>query len=145
MPFNIMFVDNAESVIESVKWMFKDEPYFPIAFKSPVEALRAIEEEEFAVVIADQSMPEMDGLEFLKRVKEKSPDTATIVMCCYIESDKAICALRDGYVFQFIKKPFDKERVKQSVVIAVDHYQINVESRRLLSKRQKTENSEQKH
>ncbi len=136
MPINIMFVDSATCVHEAVKWVLKDEPYYLIAFKSPLEALRAIEEEEFAVVITDQSMPEMDGLEFLKRVKEKSPNTATIVMCGYIEFDKAICALRDGYVLRFIKKPFDKERVKQSVAMAVDHYKINVESQKLRPLRQ---------
>ena len=50
----------------------------------------------------------------------------------YLETDEAIEALRNGYVFQFIKKPFDKERVRKAVEVAADHYHINVETRKLL-------------
>lgn len=102
-----------------------------IAFKSPLEALRAIEEEKFAVVIADQLLPEMSGIDFLKKIKERSPNTMGIIMTAFVESKAAINAIRCGYVCQFVKKPFDSKRVKQAVAMAVDHYQINVGSRKL--------------
>jgi len=49
--------DGAACVHEAGKWVLKDEPYYLVAFKNPLEALRAIEAEEFAVVIADQCCP----------------------------------------------------------------------------------------
>ncbi len=128
---NIMLVDNSESVIESFRWIFKDETYYFIVFKSPFEALRAIEEEKFAVVIADQSLPEMDGLYFLEKIKERSPDTAALLMCAFVEPETARDSLRSGRVFRFVKKPLDKEKITHAVEMAVKHYKINVASRQL--------------
>jgi len=98
MPINIMFVDGAACVHEAVKWVLKDEPYHLITFKDPLEALRAIEEEEFAVVIADQVLPEMSGIDFLRRVKKRSPNTMGIIMTAFVETKSAIVAIRCGYV-----------------------------------------------
>lgn len=92
MPINIMFVDSADCVHEAVKWVLKDEPYYLITFKCPLEALRAIEEEEFTVVIADQLLPEMSGIDFLKKVKERWPNTMGIIMTAFVESKAAINA-----------------------------------------------------
>jgi len=128
---NIMLVDNSECVFESLKWVFKDEPYNLFAFKDLFEALKAIEEEEFAVVLADQSIPETDSLEFLEKVKEKTPDTAALLMCAFVEPETARDVLRSGHVFSFVKKPFDKEKITHAVEMAVDHYKINVASRLL--------------
>ncbi len=62
----IMFVDDSFSVHKSIKWIFRDEPYYLFAFASPLDALSVIDSQEFSVVVADQSMVEMDGIEFFK-------------------------------------------------------------------------------
>lgn len=61
---NIMFVDNAESVLESLKWIFVDEPYNIFAFDSAPEALEVLGKTEIAVVVVDQSEPGINGIEF---------------------------------------------------------------------------------
>ncbi len=71
MKSNIMFVDDSISVLESLRWIFMDEPYYLFAFDSPLDALSVIKSLEFAVVVADQSMPEMAGIEFLEKVKQR--------------------------------------------------------------------------
>jgi DNA-binding NtrC family response regulator len=88
MKPNIMFVDDSISVLESLRWIFMDESYH-IFFDGPLKALSAIEAKEFAVVVADQSMPEMAGIEFLKKVKQRSPDTVGMII--QLGSDQAIC------------------------------------------------------
>jgi len=80
MKPNIMFVDDSISVLESLRWIFMDEPYHFFSFVSPLKALKAIDSEEFAVVVADQSMPEVAGIEFLKKVKQRSPDTVGMII-----------------------------------------------------------------
>jgi len=67
MKSNIMFVDDSIIVLKSLRWIFMDEPYHFFAFDNPLEALSAIEAKEFAVVVTDQSMSEMDGIKFLKK------------------------------------------------------------------------------
>ena len=132
MKKQIMFVDNSASVLESVKWMFKDEPYSISVFNDPFKALGALNVAEFAVVVADQSMQEMGGLEFVKRVKEKSSDTVTIMLYAFIEPETAREAMNQEDVFLFVKKPIDNDKIKQAVEMALINYQINIESKRLL-------------
>jgi len=71
MKSNIMFVDDSISVLESLRWIFMDEPYHVFAFNSSLEALSTIRAKEFAVVVTDQSMSKMDGIEFLEQVKQR--------------------------------------------------------------------------
>ena len=135
MKKNIMFVDNSENVLESLKLLFKDEPYNSFFFESLGNALSALETKEFAVVIVDQVFSEINGLEFLKIVKMRSPNTMGIVMAALVDSKTAIDAMNCGYVFLFVKKPLDNTKIKQAVAFAVSSYEIKVESQELLSKK----------
>ena len=106
-----------------------DEPYHVFTFDNPFEALSAIESKEFAVVVADQSMPEMAGIEFLEKVKQRSPDTEGMIMYGFVEPETASNAINRGVVNRFIEKPLDINEIKQAVAIASARYEINVESR----------------
>ena len=126
-----MFVDDSASAHESFKWALKDEPYNTFIFDSPVDALNALKATDFAAVVVDQELLKMESIEFLKTVKEISPDTVGIIMTEFIGSKTATKAIRNGYVMFFIKKPWEVEKLKQAVAMAVGHYQINVEIRKL--------------
>ena len=129
MKPNIMFVDDSISVLKSLKWIFMDEPYHLFPFVSPLKALKAIDSKEFSVVVADQSMPEMAGIEFLKKVKQRSPDTVGMIMSGFVEPEIASNVMNRGVVNRFIQKPLDINEIKQAVAIAIAQYDINVESR----------------
>lgn len=131
MPINIMFVDSSACVQESVKWLLKDGPHYLIAFRDPWEALRAMEEEEFAVVIADQFLPEISGIDFLKKVKQRSPSTMGIIMTAFVESEAAVNAIRYGDVCLFLKKPLDSENVKKALEMAINSHEIEVVNQKL--------------
>lgn len=130
MKSNIMFVDDSISVLASLRLIFMDEPYHVFAFNSPHEALCAIEGKEFAVVVAEQNMTEMDGIEFLNKVKQRSPDTEGIIMYGFVKSKTASGAITNRNIYQFIKKPLDINEIKQAVAVVLDGYEINVENRR---------------
>ena len=125
-----MFVDDSISVLESLRLIFMDEPYHVFAFNSPHEALCAIEGKEFAVVVAEQNMTEMDGIEFLNRVKQRSPDTEGIIMYGFVKPRIASSAISDSNIYRFIKKPLDINEIKQAVAIVLVGYEINVANRR---------------
>jgi len=120
----IMIVDDSISVLESIKWVFMDEPYYLFTFNSPLDALRVMESLKFSVVVADQSMIEMDGMEFLKKAKQKSPNTVGIIMTSHLDFDKALDALDNGLVYRFIKKPWNDLGLRQAVKMAVAHYEL---------------------
>jgi len=130
MKSNIMFVDDSISVLESLRWIFMDEPYHIFLFNGPLKALKAIDSKEFAVVVADQSMPEMTGIEFLQKAKQRSPDTVGMIMSGFVEPETASNVMNRGVVNRFIEKPLDINEIKQAVAIAIARYKINVESRR---------------
>jgi DNA-binding NtrC family response regulator len=125
MKYEIMFVDDSISVLESLKWIFMDEPYNLFAFDSPIDALNVIELTDIAVVVADQFMHKMDVLEFLKNVNMKSPYTMGIIMTGYNGIKETFDTIYPGFVYQFVKKPLDNIDIKQAVKTAIDYYEIN--------------------
>jgi DNA-binding NtrC family response regulator len=123
----IMFVDESFSALEAIKWVFRDDPYYLFAFASPLDALSLIDSLKFSVVVAEQSMTKMDGIEFFKKAKQKSPNTLGIIMTTHLDFEKALDALDNGLVYRFIKKPWNCLGLKQVVKMAVAHYEINAE------------------
>ena len=122
---NIMFVDDSLSVREALQWLFKDEPYYLFGFDNPLDALSVIKSLEWAVVVADRSLQNMDGLEFLQMVRAYSPNTVGIIMTDYNESPGASDALYPGCAYRFVKKPLDNNEIKQAVKEAIAQYEIN--------------------
>jgi DNA-binding NtrC family response regulator len=130
MKFNIMFVDDSLSVLESLQWLFKDEPYYVFSFNNPFDALNVIKTLEWAVVVAEQSMQKMDGLEFLKRVQAHSPYTMGVIMTGYAEMKEAMDTLYPSGIFRFVKKPLDSFEIKQAVRAAIADYEANTDTKR---------------
>jgi DNA-binding NtrC family response regulator len=126
MKFNVMFVDDSMSFLESLQWLFKDEPYYLFTFDNPLDALKVIRTLEWAVVVADRSIQKMDGLEFLKRVRADSPHTMGIIM----SDDNEITGESDSSysecVYRCVKKPLKKNEIKQAVKMAIAYYETNV-------------------
>lgn len=125
MKFNIMFVDDSISVLESLQWLFKDESYYLFAFDNPFDALKVIKTIEWAVVVADQSIQNMDGLEFLRRVRTLSPQTMGIIMTGYNDMKEAMDTLYPGCDYRFVKKPLDGIEIKKAVTAAISDYITN--------------------
>jgi DNA-binding NtrC family response regulator len=123
MKFNVMFVDDSISVLESLQWMFKDEPYYVFSFDNPLDALNVIKTLKWAVVVADEFLQCMAGLEFLKRVQAQSPHTMGIIMTGHDEMKEAIDTLDPGRVYRFVKKPLNHIDIKQAVKAAIADYE----------------------
>jgi len=130
MKFNIMFVDDSISVLESLQWIFKDEPYSVFFSDNPLDALQVTNTLEWAVVAADQSMQNMDGLEFLKRFQAKSPRTMGIIMTGYNEMKGAMDTLSPGCAYRFVKKPLNHIEIKKAVKTAISDYETHTRVKR---------------
>ena len=125
MKFNVMFVDDSMSVLESLQWLFMDEPYYLFAFDNPLDALKVIRSLEWAVVVADRSIPKMGDLEFLKRVRADSPHTMGIIMTDDNEITGELDTSYSGCVYRFVKKPLKKYEIEQTVKMTIAYYEIN--------------------
>ena len=129
MKPNIMFVDDSISVLEYIQWMFKDEPYYIFTLDNPFDALNVINTLEWAVVVAERYMKNIDGLDFLKKVRTRSPHTVGIIMTGYTESIDAFGKLYSDCVYEVVKKPLDSIEIKQAVKLAITQYELNVKSK----------------
>jgi DNA-binding NtrC family response regulator len=119
MKFNIMIVDESISILESLQQLFKDEPYYLFAFDNPLDALKVINTLKWDVVVADQTMQKMDGLEFLERIRFHSPHTMGIIMTKDDDIRANLEVLYAGNYYRFIKKPLDNIEFKQAVKAAL--------------------------
>ncbi|MEG8946190.1 HD domain-containing phosphohydrolase [Rosettibacter firmus] len=103
--------------------------------QSADEGISLIEKQNnFAVVISDYKMPNMDGNEFLKIVKNLTPDTVRIMLTGYAEINIAIEAVNEGNVFRFLTKPCNTDILIKSVKTAIEQYRLITAEKELLEK-----------
>ncbi len=82
------------------------------------------EEEGIRMVISDYRMPEMNGVEFLRQVYEKDPDTIRIVLSGYADTASVVEAINQGQIYKFIPKPWNDEELLSTVSAALQHQEL---------------------
>ncbi|WP_419175413.1 ATP-binding protein [Desulfosediminicola sp.] len=122
MQSNILFVDDDSSILDALEWTFSDEPYGCLTCKTPQEALKLMDEIDFAVVVSDHRMPEMCGTDFLEKIKHQWPATIRILMTAYQEMNIILNAVNKGHIYNLIFKPWDEMELKRIIKTAVDDY-----------------------
>jgi CheY-like chemotaxis protein len=129
----ILVVDDEEAILETMTYTFEDD-YQVLTASSAREALDLLERDgPVSVVISDQRMPEMTGVEFLSKVFEMNPTTTRIILTGFADMDAIIRAINDGHVYAYITKPWEPADLKQVVRRAVDHHALAVENERLMT------------
>ena len=109
---NVVIVDDEEMVLTSLSSFLNLETDYSIkTFTSGKEALKYIENNNTDLVISDYLMPEMDGIQFLAKVRELKPEVPRIILTGYADKENAIKAINDVGLFQYIEKPWDNEDI----------------------------------
>jgi len=127
----LLFVDDEENILNSLKRLFRREGYNILTAKNATEALKLLEDNPVSLILSDQRMPGMSGVEFLKQVKEKYPDIIRMILTGYADINAAVEAINQGEVYRFITKPWNEEDLKATIHSALKHYELIVENRRL--------------
>jgi len=127
----LLFVDDEEMILEALKRLFFDDDYEIYTASSGKEALELVKKVPVDLIISDQRMSEMTGVEFLTASRDIIPDTIRIILTAYADMNAAIAAINEGKVYSFIMKPWDNEALKLSVNKALEHYTLLKENKRL--------------
>ena len=106
----VLVVDDEKLKRMTLRDDLRESNYDAIAVESPLIGLQLLQQEPFDVLVTDLRMPQMHGIEFLKRVKKEHPHITVIVMTAYASVETAVEALRFG-AYNYIKKPFSSDEL----------------------------------
>src|SRR5579862_5384104 len=120
----ILIVDDEEIVLVALRDTLVREGYSVIASPHAVHALSAVKETQFSVVITDQQMPMVTGLEFLAQVKQIQPDATRILITAVLNLGTVIDSINKGEIFRFVVKPWLREELLATVKNAVQRYEL---------------------
>jgi CheY-like chemotaxis protein len=122
----ILIVDDEEAILETMAFTFEDD-YDVLTALSARQALEILDgRSPVAVVVTDQRMPEMTGVEFLALVCERHPNTTRIILTGYADGDAMVRAINEGHVYAYVTKPWEPEELKQLVHRAVEVHRLRV-------------------
>ncbi|MCZ7566737.1 MAG: protein kinase [Burkholderiales bacterium] len=114
----LLFVDDEERVVNALRALFKDN-YRVVTATGGEQALGMVRRERFHVVVSDQRMPGMLGVDLLREVKAVAPNTVRILLTGYSDLAAIVGSVNDGEVYRFIHKPWNQEDLMSTVGEAV--------------------------
>jgi two-component system response regulator PilR (NtrC family) len=126
----ILVVDDERSMQEFLEIFFRREGFEVVTAAQVDSALVAIDADDFDMVISDVQMPERNGLEVLRAVKETSPETIVIMITAFANTETAIAAMKEG-AYDYITKPFKLDELRLVVEKALEKKLLSSENRRL--------------
>lgn len=138
MTRTLLLVDDEENILRALTRVFRRDGYTLLTGNSGAAGLELLAQHEVGVVISDQRMPEMTGVEFLNRVKDQHPDTLRIVLSGYTELKSVIDAVNQGAVYKFLTKPWEDDLLRKQVEDAFSYYELRGENRRLTKELQQS-------
>jgi len=125
MKETVLFVDDDNFTLEVIKGQLSECDDFRILTAlSAAEALQIIRKEEIAVVVSDNIMPAMSGLEFLAGLKNISPDTVKILMSAYADLASALAAINCSEVYRYLLKPLKENDLITTVRDGLNRYRL---------------------
>ena len=127
----LLLVDDEPNIVSALRRLFRREGYRIVTASSGAEGLQRMAEYEVDVVLSDQRMPGMTGVEFLRRAKELYPNTVRMVLSGYTELQSITDAVNEGAIYRFLTKPWDDERLLVHVREAFAHKELGDENKRL--------------
>ncbi|HTP97117.1 MAG TPA: response regulator [Burkholderiales bacterium] len=112
--YRVLFVDDEERILSALKSIFRAK-YHVFTATDGVQAVEFLKRFRVHLIVSDQRMPNMTGVEMLRRAKEMSPNTVRILLTGYSDLASIVGSINDGEVYRFINKPWNNQDI-QSVV-----------------------------
>jgi len=127
----VLLVDDEENILASLRRLLRREDYELITANCGSEALELLEANPVQLIISDHRMPGMTGVELLREVRVRWPDTLRIILSGYSEVRTIIAAINEGEIYKFITKPWNDEEIKLHVRRALEQHELEEENRRM--------------
>ena len=129
----ILYVDDEENNLISFKANFRIKYNVLIAISGD-EAMRIMENKHIDIIITDQRMPNMTGVEFLEKVLEKYPDPMRILLTGYADMNAVVDAVNKGKIFHYLSKPWNEEELDMTIKRAYEVYKEKIKIKEMNDK-----------
>ncbi len=127
----LLLVDDEENILSSMRRLLRPDGYRIVCARSAAEALHRLAESPIDVIVSDQRMPGMTGVEFLRRAKDLYPSSVRMVLSGFTDLQSVIDAVNEGAIYKFLTKPWDDERLRAHIAEAFRQKEMTDENRRL--------------
>ena len=127
----LLLVDDEDNILSALRRLLRRDGYEILTARNGDEALRRLAEHPVDVILSDQRMPGMTGVEFLHRAAALYPDTVRMTLSGFTDLQSIIDAVNEGAVYKFLTKPWDDDRLRAHVAEAFRRKGMADENRRL--------------
>ena len=110
----VLYLDDEEANLFSFKAAFRREFEVHTCLE-PHQAVRLLDEHEFHVVLSDQRMPRISGVEFFELIMPDHPDVSRVLVTGYADTDAVVDAINKGQVYRFVSKPWNEEELRNVI------------------------------
>jgi CheY-like chemotaxis protein len=132
----LLLVDDEENILASLRRLLRRDGYRILSAGGGEAGLELLAQNEVDVILSDQRMPGMMGVEFLRRVKTLYPQTVRMVLSGYTELQSVTDAINEGAIYKFLTKPWDDELLRANIEEAFRYKELADENRHLQSELQ---------
>ncbi|MEM7252848.1 MAG: hybrid sensor histidine kinase/response regulator [Pseudomonadota bacterium] len=129
----VLYVDDEKLMRSAFRRTVRREAYEVLLAESGAEGLELLATREIAVVVSDARMPQMDGVEFLQAVSERSPDSVRILLTGYTDHEMTVNAINEAGVFRYLSKPWNKTELLDTITTAIEQRDLRLQTRRALA------------
>lgn len=127
----LLFVDDEVNILKALTRLFRNEPVRVYTAQSGEEALELLEKEPVEIIVSDQRMPGLSGVELLARVRERWPEMLRMMLTGYTDMGVAVGAINQGEVYRLVTKPWNDEELRVTIRQALDTVRMRCEIERL--------------
>jgi signal transduction histidine kinase len=131
----LLVVDDEADLVHSVQDLLRFD-YRVLGATRAADGLKIMEQEQVHIVMSDQRMPEMTGVEFLKRLRQSYPDVVRLLFTAYADIKAVTDAINQGSVYRYITKPFEPQELQAVLKQAVEHVELVAERKKLMAELQ---------
>lgn len=122
MSYKIMIVDDEPANLRVLERLFRHD-YQVLTAESGAEALELLQQHDVALIMTDQRMPEMSGIELLKRTAIVRPHMVRMILTGYTDMEALVEAINSNQVYKYVTKPWSNDELRLTISRALEHYE----------------------
>jgi response regulator RpfG family c-di-GMP phosphodiesterase len=130
---HILYIDDEIHNLNAFKASFR-RLYTVFTAESAEDAVRILSENDIHIIISDQRMPRMTGIEFFESILERFPEPIRILLTGYADINAVIDAINKGQVYKYFSKPWNEEELRHNIEKAYEVYALRKENKELTAK-----------